>query len=1209
MRNSLIRTLALKALEEESWSSFDYVINELDPKSSTERMTLLVVIREAIEYSMSIDETTLKRKYFDHLLTLVSIEDETDEVRIFIAGLIYKATGNSSLAQYWLSGIKQPIVSRLDTRFGNSINPFMYFFEYNWLNIVINQNLSSELIPPVSTSDEDNIFFEFHRIILLLARLNADAILRESEVNFLVRVRPLIHFFYQNHAKRRLRSTWYQIERLAPDYFALLIKVIGRYGLERINHLTQYLLGEFITYPQYWKPEVKRSILVRLAEEGASREMIAGGLKQMETTMLDSLDVRSRSEACHEHAKAWIVVDDKVFAIYWLKRAMQDSFGIGYRKDYQLSGWMNWLPRIDAFDPEGASSRMRWFVSHIHHLKQTTEGPAYQRLAEKSLKLTLGRNLISGLELFIWLQKNGYIHFEDGLSLFIKSSLKIVSSLEDFNRLHILYTRLFVPLATTADAGLLLLFLERGVEILGDSFFETVAHDLILAIRQHGLEDTHKPLFTVFNKFLIDNSRETVSYNGFFRVLPSIEERDHESSNKLVLKDSTTLSEEEVIARIQSFDDLLDLKSQAENGYKTYFWGGVLKAVSYLLDESTIQKLSENSISEHENWGYFYALAEIAYEKGYLSLTREIAKMSLAVSSPLGWMEHWDGGSRKKPLELLRKAGEPNISTIAFDLFFDDASVRDSSSQYAESLDEILEIIDPKFNTELIWQEVFTYLNRLTACNKIQTDLPSLDHPKQMEGHVFGHLLSHLIIHPVYFIQRKSRGVLAELISKHDYVSLNSLKTLGNGEDRETEAFVEILGRLSPTTRNLLVEDVLHEDVLRLAVSSNYWVRRQIQESLKAAKVPMPTIPYSPLPPIYTLYLTEHLADFITTPTSTGRYLNKSDISRPLGLWIEIIANLSQITEALIRYRHLNLMRQSGNEADWSEESERGIEQNLVDTGLRFGYETPRFIAARTALMRVTTELVDAGLINEEEHSFKRLFTFRDYSIYSIPEFEKPDFIPRLQSQMKYLGAKEWMLEIKQYNRLYERMPTYGSDGIVIAEHTLLRGLEWSYDTEVFYMRLSFDFEHPDEIEFFGSLLNEETNGYYEIESDHPFLVLMRDHRFHQPGLKSNWIAINPRIARQLGWIPDRTKCFGWMDNNGEPMIESIYWIQGNTDMKPYHRESETGEGWFIVASKAGFEQIMSLKNMGLISRLVERSQNHDGELMEANASHITSDI
>lgn len=60
---------------------------------------------------------------------------------------------------------------------------------------------------------------------------------------------------------------------------------------------------------------------------------------------------------------------------------------------------------------------------------------------------------------------------------------------------------------------------------------------------------------------------------------------------------------------------------------------------------------------------------------------------------------------------------------------------------------------------------------------------------------------------------------------------------------------------------------------------------------------------------------------------------------------------------------------------------------------------------------------------------------------------------------------------------------------------------------------------------------------------------------------------------RYLGWGAGINKLFAGKNSKGDLMAESIYWSNGNIHMDP-RKDGEVGEGWFVIVSKEGLDQI-----------------------------------
>jgi hypothetical protein len=174
----------------------------------------------------------------------------------------------------------------------------------------------------------------------------------------------------------------------------------------------------------------------------------------------------------------------------------------------------------------------------------------------------------------------------------------------------------------------------------------------------------------------------------------------------------------------------------------------------------------------------------------------------------------------------------------------------------------------------------------------------------------------------------------------------------------------------------------------------------------------------------------------------------------------------------------------------------------------------------------------------------------------------------------------------------------YNENFKIIAEYNQVKSLDWNSATEEYMYHIAVnDKLSKNEHDFFGSVFHQLSSSYHNISGGGDFIIVIRDHRFDRFDLKSNWIAINPSLARYLGWLADPTKLFAWKNSKGELMAESIYWSNGNIQMNP-RKDAEVGEGWFVVVSENAYQQINSIEQNLFLQKKLVRTKYEDSTLM-----------
>lgn len=254
--------------------------------------------------------------------------------------------------------------------------------------------------------------------------------------------------------------------------------------------------------------------------------------------------------------------------------------------------------------------------------------------------------------------------------------------------------------------------------------------------------------------------------------------------------------------------------------------------------------------------------------------------------------------------------------------------------------------------------------------------------------------------------------------------------------------------------------------------------------------------------------------------------------------------------------------------------------------------------------MHVANELIDSRTIDDKR--IMNVLISHDYAVQFFNEKEKPEFIQTIKERDFGGVGNDWIHRIKESERLFESLLDYNENFKIIAEYNQVINLDWGSPTEEYMYQIAFNDElNEDDNYIFGSVFHQLSRNYHDMRAGGHFIVVIRDHRFDQFDLKSKWIAINPVLARHLGWEPEPTKLFAWKNSEGELMAESIYWLNGNIKMTP-RKDGEVGEGWFVIVSNNGLEQIKSIEKNLFLQKKLTRSKYEDSVLMNNQEINVT---
>ncbi|MFA0961111.1 hypothetical protein AB9P05_04865 [Roseivirga sp. BDSF3-8] len=1183
----LLSNLGYSLVDQNKWGDFNKVTEKIDPTSSRGRNSLFQLIKYAIEQCLDLKDNSRANEYLSLLTSHFKREDMKPNGKILIADLVYKVTRDTNETYSWIEDVEQPSMVGEHLGYDDLLDPFIPLIKLNkLLNLCGKGILITSAIPSVEQGTEEEVLVDFERMLCLIAQIQADGILHKATPdNLILRILPIIRFYYKELPARHMY--WYKLTQAKGQYFDFLISAVSELGYEKIELLGNYLFGEFQAYPKFWNKSVQRKIIKSLSNKGFDAAKAVIQLRSLENSMLDDHDIDGRITECLAHSKVWFILDELEEAEKWLKQAIQESIGVGYRKDYQFSTWIEWLRKINHKDPSEATERIKWFLSHLNHIKETTEGRAYWNASEELLAVTFEHNLNDGLEQAIWQLENDLIDFKDTITLFIKHFAIRTKSKEEYKSIVQLYSHLYLLFAESADSSLLKSILEKGYEILKEDFLVDHAQAIISAIEIKAYEETRHYLLSEVRDFYTSKGLKAEDYYSSFNV-PAKNERgsSSNSSNTLTLKtDHESIDENEVLERVTNFDDFKKIIQEEDQENSFFNWSKVIEKITPLLTSSQIEEVAKLARIGRRESDFYAKLSEAALRLGNTELATSLANKSIELSSESGWVKYYDGGTRINAFNALKQINPVISSNKAFEVFAHDTVSSNYPSSYIEHLEDIVPLLTENYDEEKLWPEIYGYLQRLMSNSKQVTDLPILLSLNRPIMETLVDYLVYLSECPVSLVKEQSLLLLANYITHdNDY----ALAQLLNGR-LDNYSCMDVIMNLFTFNSSKIYE--LKSKIKDLALSNDYQIRKNAVDILSSIEEEIPTPKSIQLPTVYTLLIPESrkpdLKKEIDPYFPEVDVNNPRDLIRPFEFFIKVLSEESGVNESNLIYRVYSLMKELGREEEWTLEYEMKLRNHLEEIYLKYSYPRPRVIAARRAIMYVVNELIDSETIDDGK--IKDLFISHDYAVQFYNEIAKPEFIQTIKERDFGGVGNNWLDRIGESERLNELLIDYNETFKIIAEYNQVVNLDWGSPTEEYMYQIAVNENIDIEDDYiFGSVYHQLSIDYHNLGGGGRSIVVIRNHQFDQFDIKSKWIAINPVLARHLGWEPEPSKLFAWKTTKGELMAESIYWSNGNISMVP-RKDGEVGEGWFVIVSKKGLEQIRYVENNLFLQKKLTR--------------------
>jgi hypothetical protein len=1169
------------------------LLDTMNLRIRTSRAYFFYILRNAIEEFIekkSISDATVLMKY---LLKRIPYKNLSNTEKIIVANLRFNLGKDVEQLMRDLEKISQPpSPSYEQLNYRINVDLFTYRIKLNKLLHIAGIGIPAHEAVPGGPKTNDRLFIEFERKLCLIAELQADAMKSNPLLGEpMTRIAPIINFYYTDHK----RSTeWMGLQKARADYFDYLIHTIASFGPDKLKELGEGLINHFSSFKSFWPAKEKRDVIISLASNGYPTEPLKKLLAILELTMLDEQsDVTGRVSECYRQVQAWIALGDFEKAELMITRAIQESMGIGYRKDFQITIWINWLKKVNRDRPELGIERIQWLLARLHHIRDTTELGPFLSAANALLRAAFELDFSAGVNQLLWQLKNGLIHLDDGLSIYLRASLKKTLNESEMTQLVEFYTDYLLYFTTEDSSNLLRKIIDRTFHQFDDKFFTTTANKLYSQIYIYALDETRHDLITelqqCIGKFGLDPHDVIPDL-----LIPARTSRDDRTSsgNELILTpEHRHVSEEEVITLAGTFDSFLGMVKN-EDGANSYFrWDNVLKRIAKNFSLDKLQFLA-NAYNGHKGSFYFSALSELASELGDRKMAEELAIKAIEHSSMTGWLTNYDGGSRLRSLNAFAKVDNAKAKALAFEMFADDIVRNDYSSSWTEALDDILPLLSDGYGLTDGWPVVQTYLDRLFANAAPSNPLPSLERSFNWPDSIM-ELLAYMARFPHPVINERAERMLASFLSRMPIEALNFLTRFAGGDTADKNFFMRVISaihELAPKRSALFVVELKE-----LAKSDNFFLRFHARKILLNHFPEWEVIEHiRQLPGIYSLVISKNSKSAQETRDYFEHYEK----------YAKLIARQSGLSQQNILYRWEELAQRLNKTGLKDQEIDSQHLNYYESIGIKYPGRRSKYIRINEAMAVVVAELVDARVLTDDQAvSF---ISQVDTLGSTIKPVRKPPFIPSLEKNKNYL-SEEWIKSAKDSERLSETV-IEDSGSIVIAEYSEIRHLGWGLPTEVFMSQVSISDEESDQYHIFHVVVNSSSDEYFKATDFGEDLVVMAEKMpASLSGRINNWVALNPKIGKQLGWVHDEEKIFSWKDPHGNTMVESIYWVDGNVRTQPPH-DSEVGEGWYVVASQDAFHQLSDLaKKIQLEKRLI-RFYDYEGHYEDRAGIFVTID-
>ncbi len=441
------------------------------------------------------------------------------------------------------------------------------------------------------------------------------------------------------------------------------MQTVAQHGPEAIESLRLLFEKEWNNSEtgNFWPSEVRRHVIMALWQVGVNRSWAIEKLNEIEISMLDGKNIFECIEECQKQAEAFILLREKEAANDLLNQILRLSFGVGFRKDYQLDSWIEWLNSINNIEPDKTAERIEYFAQAISKLSEVADDGSMRSAANELLAITFRWSPRRAISLFYWFFENEVIWYEDSIGVLLQESLN--SDNPPTELVLYLITDLLIPIATTAYEDLVINLIDTTATIHGNHKAVEIARYINSKVSIYALPSTRPKWRRGIAKALIKLGIELESADLTLEDLQPDERNDY-SYDIFKMKDGTSLVKEQVISMVSSTSDLLDLLGrESEDSY--FRWENVVENLVQNLDSKDVYLLVNAFQNKRQSIHIYSILSKRLCTIGDARGAWELGEKALNMSGSLGWITRHDGGTRIVAFKALVNADSTKSSSFS----------------------------------------------------------------------------------------------------------------------------------------------------------------------------------------------------------------------------------------------------------------------------------------------------------------------------------------------------------------------------------------------------------------------------------------------------------------------------------------------------------------------------------------------------------------
>ena len=947
------------------------------------------------------------------------------------------------------------------------------------------------------------------------------------------------------------------------ELMGIVATVAGRHGRDLPQWLSDMLAHRFTSEPELWPLYQRLELADQLRSTGASVPWYRETLAAYETAIATE-DVHSRLRETRDLVRRHANDSDMQTARQLVQAMLPRAFGVGYRKDYQLTSWVAWLARA-LHEPEGSQllGDAAWLARILTAAEPMTEGAPRAAAIDLPVAVTPVAPL-AAVRIFEYLVRHGTVGHVDAFAALVRANMELldVDGAAGVELAADIAAELLARAGRHAYPDLAQSICGAAERIWGLEPARTLAASIVARTDMYALPTTRADWRRGLG-FATDDEDQERSESEVSS------ENEH---NVLVLADGRRLPQPAVVTQAQTVDDLIALRRAAARNSR-FSWTPIVeqrslsredvRALAAVFDEGTRDDLQVLDL-----------LAEVAERNGDRETALRLSSRLLQSGDAYSWSRYFGGMRVRAAAVAVRLSGHDGRVNACRDLVHHVTVNRGLASLLRSELDSVVDALDSDIGAAAIWPEIRAYLDGIAETLKLPDPdvlsdhgcrwwlLPhSGDRRAESDNPTIGTALAELAVghlsHPTLLVREATTRIVTRALLAANEEVAHALGRFAQAD--ASDDTLEAAGRCLAAARahdGFAIPDCLRPLENLLASHPSQVMRSLAADSSRTI--------HRPLSPMYRLALPPD------TPGSTGSesvtlapYENQyRRLSEHMGL------NLDTLLVTAARY---------ASEAMFALPDDTAIQNVLRVSDMPYSYLLSRYAASRAAFGRVLGDLADAGLLEDLPRRLHRLVRTVDVDALNRDPEQRPPTVPALPEAGHHQTISKWYSEIEHRLGEYITHSTHGKRTLMGA-WCHLKVLNWGHLEEELTCGTTVGTDTPTTgrtLALIPPMLFRELGGTAprsQPDAGDAMVVENDPSAFFQAS--AHWLSFRPDLAATLDWTPDPARPGCWRTRTGDLAVETMWWVDGWWGRNDRAFDDTVAEGHVVIATSQGLRDM-----------------------------------